>query len=66
MALDRSEAADAKRFRWLLSGNGYFLEESFLCGRGNNAKEAQDRAREAIDLEISHEQLLLTQQGLKP
>jgi hypothetical protein len=43
--LDRSEAADAARFRWLVAGNGYLLEE---MGVGNCSGE-EDDAREAVD-----------------
>jgi hypothetical protein len=41
--------ADARRFRWLLAGNGYFLEEAGLCGRPSASQEEQDRARAEID-----------------
>ncbi len=47
--MDRSESADAKRFRWLLSGNGYFMEENFLCGHAPTTPEEQDKARAEID-----------------
>jgi hypothetical protein len=43
--LDRSEAADAARFRWLVAGNSYLLEE---FGVGNCQGE-EDDARELID-----------------
>lgn len=46
---DASDAADAARMRWLLSGNGYFMEEEYLCGRGPCDQEEQDRARLKID-----------------
>lgn len=46
--VDRSERADASRFRWLLDGNGYFMEENFLCGHNPNDKE-KDAARLVID-----------------
>ncbi len=42
-------AADALRFRWLLAGNGYFLEEGNLCGTSPTSQEEQDEARAAID-----------------
>jgi hypothetical protein len=45
--LDRSDAADARRFRWLLNGNGYFLEEAMLCG--HEQFDESDEARRAID-----------------
>ena len=38
---------DAERYRWLCDGNGYFLEEEWLCGQANE-KPAAD---EAIDAE---------------
>jgi hypothetical protein len=39
--------ADAKRYRWLCDGNGYFMEESGLC----NVKDIPEKARadEEID-----------------
>ena len=40
---------DAKRFRWLLAGNGYFMEEEGLCGHGPCNSEEQDEARYQID-----------------
>lgn len=48
--IDRSIEADAKRFRWLLDGNGYFLEMEDLPG-GSDPKE-QDEVRIAIDEEM--------------
>lgn len=48
--LDRSEAADARRLRWLLDGHGYFLEEESLCGHGSGDEDA---ARRAIDSRMS-------------
>ena len=47
--IDRSDTADAKRFRWLLDGNGYFMEEAMLCGHGPCDDKEQDEARVAID-----------------
>lgn len=47
--VDRSDAADANRFRWLLSGNGYFMEEQMLCGHGSCSLSEQDDARREID-----------------
>jgi hypothetical protein len=47
--LDRSEEADAARFRWLLAGNGYFMEENYLCGPSRDSPEDQDEARRRID-----------------
>ena len=40
--------ADAARFRWMLDGNGYFMEEAGLCGYAPDEKE-KDRARLEID-----------------
>lgn len=50
--LDRSDAADAARFRWILNGKGYFMEEECLCGHGPCSEEEQDDARLAIDQEM--------------
>jgi hypothetical protein len=47
--VDRSDAADARRFRWLLAGNGYFMEEQMLCGHAPCDEKEQDEAREQID-----------------
>ena len=47
--VDKSEAADAKRMRWMLAGNGYFMEEEMLCGHSPCDEEEQDRARRLID-----------------
>ena len=47
--IDRSDNADARRFRWLLAGNGYFLEEQMLCGHFPCDEVEQDSAREQID-----------------
>ena len=55
--IDRSDAADAKRFRWLLNGNGYFMEENYLCGRDDPSEAEQDAARAEIDEEMKHEEL---------
>jgi hypothetical protein len=49
MPLDRSDVADAKRFRWLLSGNGYFMEEEMICGHAPTDDAERDKAREKID-----------------
>lgn len=51
--VDRSIVADARRMRWMLNGNGYAMEELGLCGHGPCSKEEQDRARKAIDKEMS-------------
>ena len=47
--MDKSDAADAKRFRWLLSGNGYFMEEEMLCGHEPTDEAERDDARAKID-----------------
>jgi len=54
MDIDRSDEADAKRMRWLLSGNGYFMEEEGLCGpwQDPNDEKEKDRARVVIDEEM--------------
>lgn len=44
-----ADEADAARMRWLLSGNGYFMEEEMLCGHGPCGPEEQDEARRKID-----------------
>lgn len=51
--VDRSEEADAKRFRWLLQGNGYFMEEEMLCGHDPVSQEEKDETRVIIDREMS-------------
>ena len=53
--LDRSDAADARRFRWLLDGNGYFFEEEMVCGHAPVTENEQDKARVLIDLMIGAE-----------
>lgn len=50
--LDKSDAADAKRLRWLLNGNGYFLEEEGVCGHSPCSEDQQDAARRLIDAEM--------------
>ncbi len=47
--VDRSDAADARRFRWLLSGNGYYMEEEGLCGFPVTKEWERDSARLTID-----------------
>lgn len=51
--VDRGDAADAKRLRWIIAGNGYFLEEEMMRGDPKNIRE-QDRLRRAIDAEMEH------------
>ena len=48
--MDPDYAEDAKRFQWLLDGNGYFMEERMLCGHYPTEKE-KDEARRIIDAE---------------
>ena len=50
----RSDKSDARRFRWLLGGNGYFMEEEMLCGY-NPDEEEKDRTRDRIDAKIREE-----------
>lgn len=47
--VDKSEAADARRMRWMLAGNGYFLEEEGLCGHSPCREDEQNEARRIID-----------------
>lgn len=49
MSIDRSEEADARRFRWLLDGNSYFLQEERLCGFHDVSEEDKEKARVIID-----------------
>jgi hypothetical protein len=51
--LDTSNNADAARLRWMLNGNGYFLEEAGLCGRGFGTDA--DQARREIDKQMAME-----------
>lgn len=46
-----TNAAAAGRFRWLLNGNGYFLEEGMLCGHDPDEDEKR-MARFLIDIEM--------------
>ncbi len=48
----RDMKPDADRFRWLLSGNGYFMEEQRLCGHWPADDKEQSDARQIIDDEI--------------
>jgi hypothetical protein len=50
--VDTSDAADAARFRWILEGNGYYMEETGLCGIGPCSEEEKDLARLEIDKEM--------------
>lgn len=51
---DRSDAADAARFRWMLNGNGDFLKEQGFCDWWAS-QAAQDDARRAIDKRMSQD-----------
>jgi hypothetical protein len=44
--------ADAARLRWMLAGNGYFLEEAMLCGNSPCSEKEQAEARHRIDDEM--------------
>lgn len=54
--IDRSVEADARRFRWLLEGNGSFMEEEMLCGHPPCSDEEKDYARQEIDREMRKQQ----------
>lgn len=56
--IDRSEKADAARFRWLINGNGYFMEEQGICGPWSNSQEDKDEARKIIDEWIAEEKTI--------
>ncbi|MGH0002802.1 hypothetical protein ACQU0X_22230 [Pseudovibrio ascidiaceicola] len=51
-ALDRSDAADANRLRWLLE-NPSFIKEEHLAGTPPLSKEGKDNMRHRIDLEMN-------------
>lgn len=51
--MDKSDSADAARFRWLLDGHGYFMEENYLCGHFPTTEMEQDKARAEIDSAIA-------------
>lgn len=51
--VDRSDAADAERLRWLLDGHGYFLEEKGVCGSAPVDDDGKDHARRLIDAAIA-------------
>lgn len=40
--------ADAERYRWLCNGNGYFMEENFLCGHDNQKHQADKEIDDAM------------------
>jgi hypothetical protein len=53
LEIDRSDAADARRLRWLLAGNSYGLEEWGICGHGTGE---EDLGRVVIDQWIEDEE----------
>lgn len=53
--IDRSDAADARRLRWILNGHGYFMEENTICGHPPCDQDEQDDARIEIDRAIALE-----------
>jgi hypothetical protein len=55
--IDKSDAADAKRMRWLLNGNGYFMEEEMLCGYSEGLTcDEQDHCRAVIDAAMANDE----------
>lgn len=54
---DQSDAADAKRLRWLLNGNGYFMEERGLCGHPPCDEDEQLEARKEIDIQMLQDEV---------
>jgi hypothetical protein len=50
--VDTSDVADAARFRWILEGNGYYMEETGLCGISPCSEEEKNLARLKIDKEM--------------
>lgn len=53
--VDDSEAADAARMRWMLQGNGYFMEEAGLCGHGPCDEQDMNDARREIDKRMAQD-----------
>jgi hypothetical protein len=53
---DTSEAADAARMRWILQGNGYFMEERGLCGYGICSENEMNGARKEIDEQMAEDE----------
>ena len=53
--VDDSEAADAARMRWILQGNGYFMEEQGLCGHGPCDEQEINDARREIDKRMTQD-----------
>lgn len=54
--IDKSDAADAKRLRWMLSGHGYF-EEKVIIGCQERSDQEQDEARRLFDEAMAEERL---------
>jgi hypothetical protein len=61
--LDKSILADAKRFRWILNGNGYFMEEQGLCPTCGTDEKEKDRARELIDDAMNNDEQASGKEG---
>lgn len=57
MSVDRSDKADARRMRWLLNGNGYFMEEQMICGHDPVDQIEADDARYEIDKAMNEQKL---------
>lgn len=54
--VDQSDAADARRLRWMLDGHGYFMQTGGgFCGHGPCSLHEQDAARRAIDEAMAEE-----------
>jgi len=49
MSIDRSDAADARRLRWLLNGNGQFMNETYLQGQKFGDDVGHDAVRAKLD-----------------
>lgn len=47
-AMIEALAADARRYRWLCDGNGYFMEEAHLCASTNDKQRADLQIDEAM------------------
>jgi len=45
----RAAEKDAARYRWLCDGNGYFMEQQFLCGHSNDKLAADLAIDEAME-----------------
>ncbi len=57
--VDRSDAADARRMRWILDGNGYALEEEGKSAHWTKGDEKEaDETRRWIDVEIATQEAI--------